>query len=250
VATRSLPMTAPPAVVAASASPGRSQPRDPVKRRPRSSASSVGVPDAAVDLYWLPLGAGGHSVRYNGRVFEWFAARLQHRPVCDLYHAALVVRVPEGRYAIEQAPVPRGDPRLRGVVARGAVGSHWAGRLRVFQYEIRRWRDGVIPDIAEAVDSPRRLSDNHECARGVLEMVASVPTPVWGRDELDAGEMWNSNSVMAWLLTRAGLDIGSIQPPPGGRAPGWRAGVTVARRQRVSTRHASRSADTVTAGTG
>jgi len=26
--------------------------------------------DYAVDLYWLPLGAGGHSVRLNGRVYE------------------------------------------------------------------------------------------------------------------------------------------------------------------------------------
>ena len=25
---------------------------------------------SSVDLYWLPLGAGGHSVRLNGRVFE------------------------------------------------------------------------------------------------------------------------------------------------------------------------------------
>jgi hypothetical protein len=48
---------------------------------------------AAVDIYWLPLGAGGHSVRYNGRVFEWFAAWLQHRSRNDLYHAALEVRV-------------------------------------------------------------------------------------------------------------------------------------------------------------
>jgi hypothetical protein len=23
---------------------------------------------AAVDLYWIPLGAGGHSVRFNGKV--------------------------------------------------------------------------------------------------------------------------------------------------------------------------------------
>ncbi len=27
-----------------------------------------------VDLYWLPLGAGGHSVRLNGRVYEAVAA--------------------------------------------------------------------------------------------------------------------------------------------------------------------------------
>ena len=60
---------------------------------------------SSVDLYWLPLGAGGHSVRLNGRVFEAVAARLGHRPPCDLYHSALVVRVPEGRFVIEQAPI-------------------------------------------------------------------------------------------------------------------------------------------------
>jgi hypothetical protein len=27
------------------------------------------APPAGVDLYWLPLGAGGHSVRVNGKVF-------------------------------------------------------------------------------------------------------------------------------------------------------------------------------------
>jgi hypothetical protein len=31
------------------------------------------------DLYWLPLGAGGQSVRLNGRVFEAVAARLARR---------------------------------------------------------------------------------------------------------------------------------------------------------------------------
>jgi hypothetical protein len=30
---------------------------------------------AAVDLYWLPLGAGGHFVRLNGRLYEALAAR-------------------------------------------------------------------------------------------------------------------------------------------------------------------------------
>lgn len=24
-----------------------------------------------IELSWLPLGAGGHSVRWNGRIFEW-----------------------------------------------------------------------------------------------------------------------------------------------------------------------------------
>jgi hypothetical protein len=30
---------------------------------------------ARTDLYWLPLGAGRHSVRLNGRVFEALRAR-------------------------------------------------------------------------------------------------------------------------------------------------------------------------------
>jgi hypothetical protein len=62
-----------------------------------------------VDLYWLPLGAGGHFVRLDGRVFEAVVSRLERRPACDLYHFALDVRVPEGRYVIEQTPVPDGD---------------------------------------------------------------------------------------------------------------------------------------------
>ena len=188
---------------------------------------------ARVDLYWLPLGAGGHSVRLNGRVFEWFAGRLEHRDRCDLYHSGLEVHVPEGRFVIEQAPISDSNGAERGVVAEGAVGSRRLGRFRLFRYELRRWRDGVIPDVSEAVESPRRLSVDLDCARRLLELVPQVPTPVWGRDELRAGEMWNSNSLISWLIARAGLDVESIQPPAGGRAPGWRAGVVVARRQQA-----------------
>lgn len=83
-------------------------------------------PDASIDLYWLPLRAGGRSVRLNGRVFEAVAARVERRSPCDLYHSALIVRVPEGRFVIEQAPVGRGDGSERGVVSEGAVGA--AGR--------------------------------------------------------------------------------------------------------------------------
>jgi hypothetical protein len=187
-------------------------------------------PIAGVDLYWLPLGAGGHSVRLNGRIFETLAARLDRRDRCDLYHSALEVRVPEGRFVIEQAPV-WSDSAERGVVAEGAVGARAAGRFRLFRYEVRRWRDGTIPDIAEAVESPRRLSADPDCARRLLELVPQVPTPVWGRDELRAGEMWNSNSLISWLIARSGLDVDSIQPPLRGRAPGWWAGIVIARRQ-------------------
>jgi hypothetical protein len=197
-----------------------------------SELEPVGSPQPVngIDLYWLPLGAGGHSVRLNGRVFEAVVSRLEHRPACDLYHSALEVRVPEGRFVIEQAPVPDGDGARRGVAAGGAVGARWAGRFRIFRYEVRCWREGVIPDVGEAVDSPRRLTDDPECARRLLDLVPSLPTPVWGRDELAAGEMWNSNSVTSWLIARTGLDAESIQLPDRGRAPGWNAGLVVARR--------------------
>jgi hypothetical protein len=183
---------------------------------------------ATVDLYWLPLGAGGHFVRLNGRLYEALAARLQRRPARDLYHSALLVEVPEGTFVIEQAPVQDWSGRRRGVVAEGAVGARWAGRFRIFRYEIRLWRDGHIPDVAEAVDSPRRLTGEEECARRLLDLVPRVPTPVWGRDELGTGEMWNSNSVIAWVIASSGMDAESILPPKRGRAPGWRAGLAAA----------------------
>jgi hypothetical protein len=146
------------------------------------------APSSAVDLYWLPLGAGGHFVRLNGRVFEALAARLEHRAPAGLYHAALEVHVPGGRFVIEVTPVPDGDGARRGVVGEGPVGSRWASRLRIFRYEVRRWRDGAIPDRDEA-ESPRRLTADPRSARRVLDLVPGVPGPVWGRDELAAGEM-------------------------------------------------------------
>ena len=185
-----------------------------------------------IDLYWLPLGAGGHSVRWNGRMFEWVAAKLDRRDRCELYHSALEIRVPEGRFVIELAPA-WSDSAERGVVAEGSVGARALGRFRLFRYEIRLWRDGAIPDVSEAVDSPQRLSDATDCAQTLLELVPLLPTPVWGRDELHAGEMWNSNSLISWLIARCGLDVESIQPPAGGRAPGWYAGIVVARRQQA-----------------
>jgi hypothetical protein len=191
--------------------------------------------EPGVDLYWLPLGAGGHSVRLNGRVYEAVAARLGRRPPCDLYHSALEVRVPEGRFVIEQAPVRDSNGAERGVVVEGAVGSRWAGRFRIFRYEVRRWRDGVIPDIGEAVESPQPLTGDPVLAQHVLDLAPAVPKLVWGRDESQAGEMWNSNSLTSWLIARSGLHVESVHPPAGGRAPGWRAGLVVARRQQPLT---------------
>jgi hypothetical protein len=182
-----------------------------------------------VELLWIPLGVGQHVVRVSGRAFEALMAFVQRRPACALYHSALVVTVPDGRYVIEMTPVPDKHGENRGVVAGGAVGSTWLGKLRVFRYEIHRWHDGVIPDIDHAI-AAMTLQLDFADARRLLDLVPSVPTPVWGRDELDAGEMWNSNSVTSWILHRSGIDTTPLAPPNGGRAPGWDAGLAVAAR--------------------
>jgi hypothetical protein len=186
-----------------------------------------------MDLYWIPLGAGGHSVRFNGRVFEAIQAACQHRQRSVLYHSALVVELDDDRYTIELAPSPDAAEAIRGVVGTGAVGSRHVGWLRVFRYEIRCWRGGSIPDLSEAVGGARRLSSDPRVVRQVLDVVATAPRPVWGRDELKTGEMWNSNSVIAWVISTAGLSTDRVRPPAGGRAPGWGAGLEVAQRTRV-----------------
>jgi hypothetical protein len=195
---------------------------------------------AAVDLYWIPLGAGQHAVRSSGRLFEAISARVERRPPCDLYHSALVVIAPEGRFVIEQTPILDTLGKRRGVVLEGPVGSRLAGRFRLFRYEVRRWRDGVIPDIAEAVSSPVRVTNEPARASQILDLVPSVPALVWGRDEGHTGDMWNSNSVISWLIASVGLDPGGIQPPSGGRAPGWRAGLDIAARDAARARLRSR----------
>ena len=109
-------------------------------------------------------------------------------------------------------------------------------RLAPFRYEVPRWREGLIPDKDEAVESPNRLSNDPDRARRLLELVPQVPTPIWGRDDLHAGEMWNSNSTISWLIARSGLDVESVALPLGGRAPGWQAGIVIARRQQAEAR--------------
>lgn len=186
-----------------------------------------------LELYWIPLGAGARVVRTSGRIYERITSMVQRRPPRPLFHSALVANTAEGRYFAEMTPVPRsttiGD---RGVVGGGAVGSRALARLRVFRYEIRCWLDGVIPDIGFAIDSPVVISTDGDEVRRVLDTLPLVPSAVWGRDELRAGEMWNSNSIVSWTLETAGVADRAGRPPQHGRAPGWDAGIAVARRER------------------
>jgi hypothetical protein len=170
-------------------------------------------------------------VRWSGRAYEAGCALAQHRNRAGLFHSALEVRTDAGTWVVEMTPIwsYRGDAD-RGVVAGGAVGVSWLGRSRWFRYEVHAWRDGEIGDRALAPSGPVRLSDDADTGTRLLQALVDVPAPVWGRDELGAGEMWNSNSVTSWALARTGLDVRGVRPPGTGRAPGWEAGLVVAGR--------------------
>ena len=170
-------------------------------------------------MFWLPLGADGNpAVRWGGQAYEAVVARRERRERVSLFHSALQVRLDGAIAIVEMAPAWGAPARERGVVSEGPVGLSFLGRSRFFRYEIRRWRDGVIPDADQAVDSPVDLGATDGQARGLLALVPACPTPVWGRDELDTGDMWNSNSLVAWLLTACGTPrrrAGSAGPAAG-----------------------------------
>lgn len=197
----------------------------------------------SVELFWLPLGAGDalRVVRWNGRVYEALIARHEHRERRDLYHSALEVHLDGDRFVVEMVPSWDSTVPDRGVVAEGPVALPRLGVSRLFRYEVRRWLGGVIPDVSESVESPTCLSSDAEQARALLNLVPEFPTATWGRDEQRTGEMWNSNSLISWLLARSGHRIDDVRPPVHGRAPGWNAGLIVAARSTIATSSSSQA---------
>ena len=174
--------------------PDLADPADPAD--PEATAGRrdelAALPSASVCLIWLPLGPD--------------------------------------RFVIEMTPVWGNGATDRGVVRVGAVGARWLGVSRLFRYEVRCWPDGQIGDVAEATGRPEHVSCDLSQAQALLACVPQVPAATWGRDELGTGEMWNSNSLVAWLLARSGHDMATVVPPSGGRAPGWDAGLVLAGR--------------------
>ena len=180
-----------------------------------------------VRLWWLPVGAGGHVVIHTSRWWElWRSVRERRRPQ-PLFHAALEVTVAGSRYAIEMTPSLGQGSGPRGVVATGPVGASGLERLKLFRYEVRCWRNGVIPDLVYAAAPPVDLALPPAAAGALLNRVGQVPRRVWGA-KMSGGDMWNSNSLVSWLLQTAGFDAAALHPPLGGRAPGWSAGVEAA----------------------
>jgi len=128
----------------------------------------TGSVEPSVDLFWLPLGAGGHFVRWNGRLYEGWSAWREHRAPADLYHCGLMLGLDDTRFAVEMGPVWNVTDADRGVIVEGPVGSRWLGRFRAFRYEMRCWPGGRIPDVAEAVDSPVCTTNDPATVQAVL----------------------------------------------------------------------------------
>ena len=183
---------------------------------------------ASVTVVWLPVGATGHVVRYAARTWECARALRAHRRPVPLFHPVLEVAVDGARHVIEMAPIRGRLPRERGVIAHGPVGLAWLGRFRLFRYEVRCWRDGVVDVRGGATGTRILLTDDATVARALLARVACVPLLTWGRTVSPAHEMWNSNSLVSWLLAGVEVDPERAAPPHRGGAPGWAAGLAVA----------------------
>src|SRR5438874_2046979 len=87
----------------------------------RDASSASG---SRVDLYWLPLGAGGHSVRLNGRAFEAASAAIERRPTRDLYHWNRPAEALLAQTLNEFADFPMMRRMLRGIKARAEGCTH------------------------------------------------------------------------------------------------------------------------------
>lgn len=189
----------------------------------------------AVEVVWVPVGAGERVsvVAVSGWVYERVLAALARRRPRRLVHAALVVHLPpppgadeskRGTWTVEMVPAWSG-PQGTAVALEGPVGFTVLGRSRLFRYEVRVLPGEAIPDIEHAI-ARTVLDEGDERAGLLLACVSDVPRLTWGRPVGTAG-MWNSNSVVAWLLRASGHDLKHVHPPDGWRAPGWDAGLAV-----------------------
>jgi hypothetical protein len=179
-----------------------------------------------VELYWVRVGENSSSfLRMMVDIAAMGAALLGIYPgkVKTFYHAALKVTVPEGDdcvfYIIELVGAAETKKKA------GAVGQVKDGPIALAdkRYGIRKWRKGKITD-AEHTKDIRWITNDCDKAKCILDNVKNIPANTWGKDDNNYGGPWTSNSAVAWLLTKCGLEKG-IKPPANGVAPGWDAGV-------------------------
>jgi hypothetical protein len=179
--------------------------------------------DSYVDLYWIPVGAGTRVQRASLVLYEALAAAVSRRPRVALVHAGVKLGLDRRRYTFELMPAPPGPNPDREVT--GPVGVRLAGRLRIFRYRACLVESDSLPDEEWTIGEPVRVSLDPDVVRRVVDLRRDIPAYTWGRRRRGHSEMWTSDSAVSWLLGRAGIDVGSIEPPAGARAPGWRAGI-------------------------
>jgi hypothetical protein len=143
------------------------------------------------------------------------------------YHAALEATVDGVVTVLEMTPVWIDRDEANRVFT-GRVGASALATIPLFRYVVWCWPGGTVHD-ASAVVHRVRLTDDTAIARRLIELIDEVPRVTWGRDDQEVGEMWTSNSLVSWLLTRTGVDAQPLRPPSGGRAPGWDAGIRTGR---------------------
>ena len=166
--------------------------------------------------------------------WEALEAARARRPRGVLYHSALKLGLDgEGVSTLELTPAFVASPVP--ALMTGPVGARPAGRFKLFRYELRLVPGAALPDETWAVGEPIRLADERTTVERIVEFASMVPAYTWGRRVKGTAEMWTSDSVVSWLLAKAGLEPRDARAPADGRAPGWTAGVEVARR----TEHAA-----------
>ena len=90
------------------------------------------------------------------------------------------------------------------------------------------WQDGIIPDVDWALGPPTQFPLSLLDTRALLARVELTPRLTWGSDPFGIGDMWNSNSLVSWLLETSGINAAELTPPADGSAPGWRSGIAAA----------------------
>lgn len=181
-----------------------------------------------VKLIWVPV-VGGASV---DDILEFIAKFYIDNPDGKtLFHSALEIQLPEGgecnRYIIEltESVSDKAESAKVGETVQHNI-------FGPFGYTIRLYRNGQEEDHERS--KPRILLTN-DCgiASNIVAFVKAqeIPDLDYGKKigtRSGAADRWTSNSVVAWLLQRTGLNPGGIFPPDGGIAPGWDAGSSYA----------------------
>ncbi len=176
----------------------------------------------------MPVGAGtSRFQRGSLRLWEAFEAARARRPRAALFHSALKLVSEDGQTStLELTPAFAGGQESP--LLTGPVGFRGAERWRLFRYQLRCLPVARLPDEEFVVESPTTLSTDCALIPRILALAPTIPAYTWGRRVAGSDEMWTSDSVISFLLVRAGVDLSAVAPPKGGRAPGWRAGVALA----------------------